>query len=51
MPVSTDRDGIAQALARPAGNKMRVVFSTYQSLPESLRVRSGGLRRGTPHHT
>ena len=33
MPVSTDRDGIAQALAQPTGNKMRVVFSTYQSLP------------------
>ena len=33
MPVSTDRAGIAQALAQPTGNKMRVVFSTYQSLP------------------
>ena len=33
MPVSTDRAGIAQALAQPAGKKMRVVFSTYQSLP------------------
>ena len=33
MPVTTDRDGIAQALAQPAGDKMRVVFSTYQSLP------------------
>ena len=33
MPVSTDRAGIEQALAHPAGNKMRVVFSTYQSLP------------------
>ncbi len=33
MPVSTDRDQIALALARPAGNRMRVVFSTYQSLP------------------
>ncbi|WP_419918760.1 DEAD/DEAH box helicase family protein [Candidatus Poriferisocius sp.] len=33
MPVSTDREQIAEALARPAGNKMRVVFSTYQSLP------------------
>ena len=33
MPVSTDREGIAQALGRPTGNRMRVVFSTYQSLP------------------
>ena len=33
MPVSTDRAGIAQALAQPTGNKMQVVFSTYQSLP------------------
>ena len=33
MPVTTDRNGIAQALAQPAGKKMRVVFSTYQSLP------------------
>ena len=33
MPVSTDRAGIAQALAQPTGDKMRVVFSTYQSLP------------------
>ena len=33
MPVTTDRAGIAQALAQPAGDKMRVVFSTYQSLP------------------
>ncbi|MXW99941.1 MAG: DEAD/DEAH box helicase [Acidimicrobiaceae bacterium] len=33
MPVSTDRAGIVQALAQPTGSKMRVVFSTYQSLP------------------
>ena len=33
MPVTTDRAGIAQALTQPAGKKMRVVFSTYQSLP------------------
>ncbi len=33
MPVTTDREGIAQALAQPGGDKMRVVFSTYQSLP------------------
>ena len=33
MPVSTERAGIAQALAQPTGDKMRVVFSTYQSLP------------------
>ena len=33
MPVSTDKDGIAEALTQPAGDKMRVVFSTYQSLP------------------
>ncbi len=33
MPVSTDRDEIARALRQPTGNKMRVVFSTYQSLP------------------
>ena len=33
MPVSTDKAGIEQALERPVGNKMRVVFSTYQSLP------------------
>ena len=33
MPVTTDRVGIAQALACPVGDKMRVVFSTYQSLP------------------
>ena len=33
MPVSTDKAGIAQALAQPTGDKMRVVFSTYQSLP------------------
>ena len=33
IPVSTDKAGIAQALAQPTGNNMRVVFSTYQSLP------------------
>ena len=33
MPVTTDREGIARALKEPAGDKMRVVFSTYQSLP------------------
>ncbi len=33
MPVSTDGAGIKQALAQPIGDKMRVVFSTYQSLP------------------
>ena len=33
MPVSTDRDGIAAALQHPPGAAMRVVFSTYQSLP------------------
>ncbi len=33
MPVTTDRDGIASALAQPTGDRMRVVFSTYQSLP------------------
>ena len=33
MPVSTSGAGIKQALAQPIGNKMRVVFSTYQSLP------------------
>ena len=33
MPVTTDRDGIASTLAQPTGDRMRVVFSTYQSLP------------------
>ena len=33
MPVSTDSDGIAAALQHPPGAAMRVVFSTYQSLP------------------
>ena len=33
MPVSTDSAGIAHALAQPVGDKIRVVFSTYQSLP------------------
>ena len=33
MPVSTHRAAIAQVLAQPTGDQMRVVFSTYQSLP------------------
>ena len=33
MPVSTDEAGIRQALAQPVSDKIRVVFSTYQSLP------------------
>ena len=33
MPVSTDSAGITHALAQPVGDKIRVVFSTYQSLP------------------
>ena len=31
MPVSTDVGSLAEALEQPHGNKMRVVFSTYQS--------------------
>ena len=33
MPVSTDGAGIARTFNQPTGGKMRVVFSTYQSLP------------------
>ena len=33
MPVTTDREEIKRALTQPTDDKMRVVFSTYQSLP------------------
>ena len=37
MPVTTDPESIAAALARPAGEGLRVVFCTYQSLPTLTR--------------
>ena len=42
MPVSTDREAIADALERTAATpNLRVVFSTYQSLPTLVGVLEG----------
>ncbi len=45
IPVTTDANSIASALANPNHHKMTVVFSTYQSLERIEEAQSQGLIR------